>query len=160
MSTSPAEFHRDDVRTTLQDAGLPPNRIYLLDEWYALPSERDVERIGAYCRGVMRDLGYTYRDESRDCDDFARLVTEKANQANAVTQLGKEMHSGLAFGLLTLTTRQHALCLAVHLDDQGKPYVEAYEPQPTLGDKDMAMKCLRPVPLRTGELSTAGLCIL
>jgi hypothetical protein len=116
------------------------------DSQYSLPSADWVRgEFGEKLRETAFRLGYSYRLESEDCDDFSLLALWYARRSHGLRRKG----TGLAFGEFNYTRRiggAHAINLFV-CRENGLLVARFYEPQ-----------LFREISLTTEEMQSCVFC--
>jgi hypothetical protein len=141
------ELPAQRIREALQLAGIRDESIFLADEFYTLPTRGDVmNKLAREFTSILRQTNFTWAEDRRDCDDFARWAAGWAGLFHAERGIA----SGLAFGEVWCSKLQHAFNFAVHLDfaasrDGTASTISAsslrivfYEPQITAGNISMS----------------------
>lgn len=134
-----------ELRDFILAQGVPASAVqFLRDSEYVLPTARWVTGVfGPWFTADLAGKGYTYRPNSRDCEDFARRAAALACDCNAQTEIRAgnvpdeygitpKPTYGLAFAEVWVKTPLHAINAAVHRLE-GQLQLVAYEPQPTFG---------------------------
>jgi len=122
------EIPADKVSEALTACGVPLASIFLADEFYAVPTPGDVtDKIARQFSSILGQMGYSYKAERRDCDDFARWASGWASFFHS--EQPKPLECGLAFGEVWCERLKHAFNFAIHRSDAEILYAAFYEPQ-------------------------------
>lgn len=108
-------------------AGVPQSCHFSFgDDRYHLYTPRDVSpRLADSCADMLRQLGFTFKDNKRDCDKFTRFAVAWSDFLSSENQ---QTEYAPMFCEVWSAALAHAFCSAIHRRD-GECYVAWYEPQ-------------------------------
>ena len=110
--------------------------LFIGDYDYVLPTEDSVRAFGKRFMDFLFSSNLNkYAEERNDCDDYAQHAASFAKIDHARHFLGEQ---ALAFGVAWIATDTllHAVNIAVHAGEDGKPYLRLCEPQVTWNDRN------------------------
>lgn len=141
----PDTLEASALKEELIGIGVPPGVIHLADNEYVALREDWMISAGRNLRTWLVMLGARYTPEAFDCDDFALL----ARSIISLWHRRSGYDRGVAFGIIWVARRQHALCLARHASGW-----KFYEPQLVRGAS------LSTVGLSREDLESCFFCYL
>lgn len=112
-----------DIKKVLAAAGAAPGNSYISDLNYRCPAPAWLSRFISDTKRKLSDLGYSYVDGARDCDDFALFTQSLARLAHSRTP--GAAGTGIAIGTFVYvdfkseTWGRHALNVAITKDNSG-----------------------------------------
>ena len=152
---------RDEFKAACVAGGVPEDKVWCLDDNYAMPSEDDVRMLGRNSYDWLVSNGLdVFAAERNDCDKFAVAAWQHTRETHAK---GCREKCGIAFGLALIIGNYggHALNFAIHARDNGELYLCLYEPQIMSNDRNELGRpyiALRELPLSSVALWSLALC--
>lgn len=121
-----------DLFNLLEKEGFPNHSISLADEYFAIPTEKDIKKFGNRVYNFLSFNGLSHwQEEIWDCDDFSLAAKFLCSVDNVKHKKQTGSDFAIGFGMAWVVEKEeggHAINLAV-LKSNGIFVIKYFEPQ-------------------------------